>query len=1289
MLNNPKSHRLIHVESTDSHNHSFLSTELESTQENKYLFQQTSSSFSSLLGTFITGDPSALNDFGKGLINIDRPTQTCRPRDNGLIAKTEIENSSKSINMNQFNDMTTFSINKCHDLSNNHLETPSFSSDSHSTLYTPTVGADQKRTNSDSTTASLTLSPISSFLSDTNLSSLNNSDEIAFSATDLQKYLRFVRLRPVVTPLIQHKHIEISELKCTTQIATHNLLSILKSNTNYVPSSYCYSRHTPLTRDGSMNFVASNNVDPVKKMTHGLHLKKKLGLKLNHMSWHHSKRLSLDTEKKIPDYEKSSTWKSKAITALLHGHGHTKSVTSSLSPSSTVSPETAESILSRNTVSSFKSSVERVSHLFHHHHHHHLQNHSCDSLSISPRQSVESSTKNSSNADSRHFSSSYHICSTSHKSSSDSTSVTNSLPAIQSGNSNSVKPLSQASSFSKLKDHPASQHSLLGVIPHSTKEKPKHLSHNAPSDCSKPGQKITNDMVSLDSHLNSGLSITSQSVPNPLIKQTSSSSISTNSPSIYKNYSRNRHSTDTVANPTNSVSEDVIDKTSQISYFEESQEPASCLTNEVTSTKRFGLNHKKSQSDISSIKSGRSITSTSDLKKFKLFFGSNTETIKEIPIINDHNDNNTNDCGGSSLLDRSTLISSHNSDNKDEIVEALSDCLKNTTLPSAQTLDFIPGLGLIQSNHPIVRIQGQLVIETTGHENCQHSTDKPKTKHGHKHHHHRHHHHHHRAHSDLSKTGNITRSESHHHHHKRHHQKHHGRKHKELNPKKSIFVGHSENTFNPYNSTNSTDIYHKHHRHSTFRKSRHSNHIRSVLTSSGDLSSSLLVKKSHKRCLMNINSMYHFPDIIIDPQFSHSYLDIETVVKEVFGGSWHEFMETSFRVVAIPFLLKKNKGNKSINGIANNEKDSIEETYTNNEREENANKQQVHSDYESLETEIMIELRLVPQESDPLAKTENLKQSFGSLPQSAMSSSRSFSETSSNGFVLFDSKTEKSDYTNKHWSHQNHVGDYNNKPIDSDLQKRASVDTEIYNADEFGEYNIELGNDSKHDNVTKNTSIDGPQRKGQNFDDIIQLKDIAPYRCILGQDWLTILANEFDKKGIDSGYIPHGSIHESNISTYNTCYNSQSNGSLESVDLGIAQKAEMKYTSIQPESTNFANRAIKMSNIGEETVENVINLNDDKNKVFENDGRIFQEINHNHSTKSSSRSSTYSTSKSESDSDSISDSDSDSSSSSGSDTDTNSNFGRESSTDSESDTESDSGSLSQSSDSISVASRKT
>lgn len=1271
MLNNPNSHRLIHVETTDSYNHSFLSTELESTQENKYLFQQTSSSFSNLSGTFITGDSSALNYFGKGLINLDRPTQTCHPRDNGLIAKNEIENSSRSINMNEFNDMTSFSTNKYHDLGNNHVGVPSFSSDSHSTLCSPTVNADQQRTNSDSTTLSLTLSPISSFLSGTNLPFPNNSDEIAFSVTDLQKYLRFVRLRPVVTPLIQHKNIETSELKCTTQMATRNLLSILKSNTNYVPSSYRYSRHTPLTHDGSMDSIAGNKVDRYKKKTHGLHLKKKLGLRLNHMSWHHSKQPSLDTEKKIADYEKPSTWKSKAITALLHSHGHTKSVTSSLSPSSTVSPEPAESISSRNTVSSFKSSVERVSHLFHHHHHHHRQNPSCDSISISPRQSIEISTKNSSNADSRHFSSSYHIFSTSHKCASDSTSVANESPAIQSENSNPVKSQSQASSFSKLKDHPASKHSLLGVIPPSTKENSKHLYHNIPNDYSRPRQKTTNDDVSLNSQLKSDLSIASQSSLNPLIKQTSSSSTSTNSPSIYKRYSRNRHSTDAVANPENSFNEDVIDKTNQISYFKESQGSASCLTNEVTNIKRFDLNHKKSQSDISSIKSGRSATSTSDFKKFKLFFGTNTETIKESHIINDHNDDdNTYDCDGSLLLERSPLTCSHNSDNKDEIVEALSDCLKDVTLPPAQTLDFIPGLDVIQSNHPIVRIQGQLVIETTGHENCKHFIDKAKTKHGHKHRHH----HHHRAHSDLSKSGNTTHSESHHglhhHHHKRHHQKHHGRNHNESKPKKSIFMGHSENTFNPYNSAKLTDIHYRYHNHSTFRKSRHSNHIRSVLTSSRDLSSSLPVKKAHKRCLMNLNSMYHFPDIIIDPQFPHSYLDIETVVKEVFGGSWHEFMETSFRVVAIPFLQKKNGGNESINGIANNKMDSTEEVDTNNERKENANKPQVHSDYESLEAELMIELRLVPQESDPLAKTENFKQSFSSLPQPVVSSSRSFSETSSNSFVLFDSKAEKSDYTNEHWSQQNRVGDHNNNKLsDSDLQKRISIDTGIYNADEFGQNNIELGNDSEHDNATKNSSIDGPQRKGRNFEDTIQLKDIAPYRCILGQDWLTALANEFDKKGVDSGYNPNGSVHESNSSTDDTCYNFQSNGSLESVNSGIAQKVEMKPTSTQPESTNFANRAVKMLNIEEETIKNIVNLNDDKNKMFKHNDHsgIFQEIkNYNHSTKSSSRSSTYSTSNPESESDSSSDSDS--SSSSGSDTDTNSNFGRESSTDSESDT---------------------
>lgn len=117
------------------------------------------------------------------------------------------------------------------------------------------------------------------------------------------------------------------------------------------------------------------------------------------------------------------------------------------------------------------------------------------------------------------------------------------------------------------------------------------------------------------------------------------------------------------------------------------------------------------------------------------------------------------------------------------MLEALSDCLKDVTLPPAQTLDFIPGLDVIQSNHPIVRIQGQLVIETTGHENCKHFIDKAKTKHGHKHRHH----HHHRAHSDLSKSGNTTHSESHHglhhHHHKRHHQKHHGRNHNESKPK--------------------------------------------------------------------------------------------------------------------------------------------------------------------------------------------------------------------------------------------------------------------------------------------------------------------------------------------------------------------------------------------------------------------------------------------------------------------------------------------------------------------------
>lgn len=1142
------------------------------------------------IGTFVTGDSVALADLNKSISTYDWRTTSnytynnasngSNPQHSNLDEDDDFANISKRASFESDEEYTSF-------------QSSFFDHYSFATDLPDNATPKQHRTKSDPST--LTSRPSSPSLSCSSKSV--DTLDVVLSITDLQKYLRFVRLRPAMRPPIETANASSDKPNSTVRAATKVLLSFLMANVSYLPplcldADQSRSSDNPdfsrLSRVSSVASITdfSKSIDKNKRP---YSLKKKL-----HLNHHKATRVGSNGSKNSdfrhhvdPDkpssevhnnHGKLSILKSKVLAPLHHGSSNVDLASLTSSPSSFNSVHSS----SRNSVSSIKSSAEKKSH-----------HRNSSLIDTNGHSSVALNTGyNNINPNDR-YSSNIHPAG--HKSLSATTSIikpssaaqlrNNSAPLPQVSNApfsyNSStsqggpfvntsraqgldacqSPKRSASSFATTAAHttslttcqastssPSSTDSSLPTRPkfkkqssissiHSLNKLSNFLNKSKQNNLNTKSKNNKSNGIQSDSNIvprRSDVSATNRYSLDPSLLARKLDNASTTQFQNIKDWSNGATETDFVDENSNFLTSRTISPTESIYHNLEEKKmevPVAYTVDEELREKK-GKKYDKVHSDASSSGSVKSSRSSKSVKKIKNFFDSKSkmsieEGVISSPVMSRSSSSSVIEFPSKHQFFDKAALRHHKSqtskqsrsslqDKHCENVQKLRNQLQNFELPPAQVLKLVPGLTL-QSNQAILRIQGQLVIETTGHESCKHYLEETKGKPS----------------SHPSRTNReistVPKSNS-------------GpddTRQKPPKPRNTSFSGHSDQTFNPYTTLGSISNYRVRHGSVVSQASRNSNRLTSALAPSPS-SSSLQVYKPHGSSSLKLHTTQLFNDIVIDPQFPYSFVDIETIVTEAFAGSWHDFMETSFKIVAIPYTKLTKKCSDPEKG---NDAENFEGTQSG-----------VSSESECIEKEIGIEIRLIPNTDTDSPKPK----SFGScytFPSKSVTESSGPADlaTQQNNTTVLPRlpKIEAVQYVERSKPSKKSQGkgaklkkEFKSKyhKQKRSLQKKIDETEDILlrsrmidHAEEDHQSNAKsvdspiAGSHAKDDIVEKEGSSYAGNRstwysdtfhgsKPANselpdcgFEDIVKLRDISPYRCVLGQDWLAMLFAEFEE----------------------------------------------------------------------------------------------------------------------------------------------------------------------------------
>lgn len=1215
-----------------------------------------------LIGTFVTGDSLALKDLNKSIEAFN-----WSPGSNYTYKKVASKNEEKLQNgcftkYYDSNDTNRNSVLECIDGTtypeNNYLESiiadlgsfgfkPSSSSFENSTHAATDSGDPVSQQFSCQQYKKDTTSSFSKIerFSDSFDSAEQIRDAAPLSSADLQKYLRFIRLRPAIclpTEKIYNtanqntkdenhigQELEVTKISKNIQTASHTLLSFLISEIEYTPplgySSDQKFSLSPNQLKGNYNLNSSTKKH-VKAL--GLNIKKhpKAGEKKlpRYTPTHHQK--NIDPHPKQHEHEseneslhsshhshhgKLSNLKSKMLSSL-HHNSHNDS-------SSKFADKTFSSS-ARSSVSSVRSAASMASQILHS-----SKNSSTDLTLLNNPDSATSSnntalqestissfTVNSSNEATDSSSGSAFKSSdghpVGHKSLGSPTTIkspslaaqlrTYSAPVPQAlAPSSSLRHLSAPINKVKSKTpnnlSPAQTHAIHNTVASPKIDTSSHGNNTFSNNTSANDSKHSLPTLSVLVHANSIKSSHSFNGLSKLLHYKKHRHSRNNSYGQSLNYSNksnvnSMHCSDQTLSHTNSSDEtadgsvfakaesqqndsyanidsrDTISPTDSLNSkpcrVESRKSTLDTADSEISEVKTDDpkVNIKKHLSNASSAESLRSGSSHTSLQKLKGFF---QEKATHGSLAKKY----TSSCDSNSFSD--TQVNNNASAQKDQVrlqsqpqytkpkavenVQTLCPHLQNFDRPSVQILNINKGLN-IHSNKPVLRIQGQIVVETTGHEYCKHSLQKLDNTNQYKPRKNSQKRHHHRIHQmespalkpskrPINTRGNhMSKSKAH------------------SRLKKTGFKVAHESSFNPYLSINPSSNCRVRHNSAVSQSSRHSS---TRTTSPPRLSPSF---KPHEACLLKQHTVQSFSDIVIDPQFPHSFIDIETIIKELFSGSWHEFMETSFKVVAIPFINSKRKCSFEDDQFGKNDKINFEGRAEGEKR----NSSCFPSLTEFVEKEIMIELRLVPCEPESMYQYDDPGLSSFSTPMEPGTEASGLSE-----YMFKDSEKpqinkpimsqegSQSTHTPKSPAHKSHrlhkpesLPQKSSKQADllSKTRNHEDLDSEHSTFSHLSSPKKDISSKpfSSHEHSTQDQSAANGDSLFCKFEDVIQLKDIAPYRCVLGQDWLKMLFVEFEDRNVES-----------------TNQNQKTSKSAGKVSTTNTKSKKRGYSSLSPKST--------------------------------------------------------------------------------------------------------------------------
>lgn len=1203
------------------------------------------------IGTFVTGDSVALADLNKSISTYDWRTPSnytynnasngSNPQHSNPDENDDFANISRSDSFEPGKEYTTFQ--------SSFIDHYSFATD-----LPDNATPKQHRIKSDPST--LASRPSSPSLSCSSKSV--DTPNIALSITDLQKYLRFVRLRPAMRPPIENASAGSDKPNSTVWAATKVLLSFLTANVSYLPPlclgadqsrSYGNPDLSHLSRVSSVASITdvSKSVDKNKRP---YSLKKKL-----HLNHHKATRVGSNGSKNSEfrhhvdpenpssevhnNHGKLSILKSKVFAPLHHGSSNVDLTSLASSPSS---PNSVHSS-SRNSVSSTKSSAEKKSH---HRNSSLIDNNGHSTIALN-------AGYNNINPNDR-YSSNIHPAG--HKSLSATTSIikpssaaqlrNNSAPLPQVSNAtfsynlsttqggpflntsraqgldacqspklsaSSFAPPTHTASLTTLHTSPSSPSSTDSSFParpkfkkqssissiHSLNKLSNFLNKSKHNNLNTKSKNNKSNGIQSDSNIvprRSDVSATNRYSLDPSLLAQKLDNASTTQFQNIKDWSNEATETDFFDENCGFLTSRTISPTESIYHNLEEKKmeaPVAYTVDDELRAKK-GKKYDKAHSDASSSGSVKSGRSSKSVKKIKNFFDSKPKMAIEEGVISSpvmsrsssgsviefsskhqffdksalrHHKPQTGKQSRSSLLDKHC-----------ENVQKLRNQLQNFELPPAQVLKLVPGL-TFQSSQPILRIQGRLVIETTGHESCRHYLEETKGKPSSRHRH---------INREINTVPKPNPSPQ-------------DTRQKPSKPRNTSFSGHSDQTFNPYTTLGSISNYRVRHGSVVSQASRNSNRLTSALAPSRS-SSSLQVYKPHGSSNLKLHTTQVFTDIVIDPQFPYSFVDIETIVKEAFAGSWHDFMETSFKIVAIPYTKLTKRCGCPEKG---NDAENLEGTQSG-----------VSNESEYIEKEIEIEIRLIPNAGTDSPKpksfgscytfrSKSVTESLGPVDLATQQNNTTVSprlskiegaqyvegnnlSKKSQGKGAKLKKEFKSKYHKKKLSLQKKIDESedillrakmvdhaeedcqsNTKPVDSPITSSHAKDDSFEK--EGGNY---AGSRSTWYSDTFHGSKANSEFPDCGFEDIVKLRDIAPYRCVLGQDWLAMLFAEFEEgfdETADESFVqPNNQLDsKTNVGDKGGCYDENDTSSNAN---SVAFKNDFGFDKPKPVDSNDSDK---------------------------------------------------------------------------------------------------------------------